>query len=146
MWQRTVHALLDRVNCVFVMCWWGAGGVCQHMECCDGYTQARSSTVVERLFLFVVEHRCLCVLVVLLFVAMDGMSTWIGGLLDHVIEMVFVVLKEFSWCCSNVRATGRNGDTAWCVFEGVPSGHCCLLLIHTHGGAGAVVVVDDNEH
>ena len=63
------------------------------------------------------------------------------GLLDQVIEMVLAVLKEFSWCCSNVRVTGRNGDTVWCVFEGVPSGHCCLLLIHTHGGTGCVLLL-----
>ena len=62
------------------------------------------------------------------------------GMLDHVIEMVLAVLKEFSWCFSNVRATGRNGDTVWCVFEGEPSSHCCLLLIHTHGGAGGVLL------
>ena len=26
------------------------------------------------------------------------------------------------------------------VFEGVPSSHCCLLLIHTHGGTGGVLL------
>ena len=75
-----------------------------------------------------------------MMIALNGKRTWIGGLLDHVIEMVLAVLKEFSWCCSNVRATGRNGDTVWCVFEGVPSSHCCLLLIHTHGGAGVLML------
>ena len=48
-------------------------------------------------------------------IAMNGKRTWIGGLLDDVIEMVLAVLKEFSWCCGNARATGRNGDTVWCV-------------------------------
>ena len=110
---RCLRCLIERIGvCCVASCWWGLPA---HGVLCDGFTQARSSTVVERLFLFVVEHRCLCVLVVLLFVAMDGMSTWLGGLLDHVIEMVLAVLKEFSWCFSNARATGWNGDTVWCV-------------------------------
>ena len=80
---------------------------------------------------------CACGVVVCVMITMDGMSTWIESLLDHVSEMV---LEEFSWCFSNVRATGRNGGTVWCVFEGVPSGHCCLSLIHTHGDAGGVLL------
>ena len=80
----------------------------------------------------------LCGVIVCVMIALNEKRTWIGGLLDHVIEMVLAVLKEFSWCCSNVREIGRNGDTVWCVFKGVPSSHCCLLLIHTHGGGGSV--------
>ena len=44
--------------------------------------------------------------VVCVVIALNGKRTWIGGLLDDVIEMVLAVLKEFSWCCSNVRAVG----------------------------------------
>ena len=55
---------------------------------------------------------CACGVVVCVMITMDGMSTWIESLLDHVSEMV---LEEFSWCCSNVRATGRNGGTVVCV-------------------------------
>ena len=63
-WQRIVHALLDRVNCVFVVL--GAGGVCQHVVCCDVLTQADNSAGVEDVALFVCCG-CKC-FVVLLFV------------------------------------------------------------------------------
>ena len=66
---------------------------------------------------------CACGIVVCVMITMDGMSTWIESLLDHVSEMVLEMLKEFSWCCSNVRVTGRNGDTVWCVFV---TAACCL--------------------
>ena len=35
-----------------------------------------------------------CGVVVCVMIAMNGKRTWIGGLLDHVIEMVLAVLKE----------------------------------------------------
>ena len=81
---------------------------------------------------------CACGVVVCVMIALNGKRTWIGACWI-MIEMVLAVPKEFSWCFSNVRATGRNGDTVWCVFEGEPSSHCCLLLIHTHGAGGVLL-------